>query len=114
MSSPVSVVLVTAPDVRVGRELGRQLVDEGLVACVNVVPGVHSIYRWQGRVEESGECLLVMKLRAAGVGRLRDRVQALHPYDLPEVVALSVEGGSQPYLDWVVAESTPRGEPSAT
>lgn len=114
MSSAVSVVLVTVPDVRVGRELGRQLVDEGLVACVNVVPGVRSIYRWQGKVEESDECLLVMKLRRAGVGPVRERVQALHPYDLPEVLALPVEDGSQPYLDWVVAESTPRGESSAT
>lgn len=101
----VQVVLVTAPDAETGAALGRALVAERLVACVNLVPGVRSIYRWEGRVEEDGEVLLVIKTRADRLAALRERVVALHPYDVPEVVALPVVGGSPAYLDWVREEA---------
>jgi periplasmic divalent cation tolerance protein len=109
VNQAVVVVLVTVPDEEVGTELGRRLVDERLAACVNVVTGVRSVYRWRGAVEEAGECLLVAKLRAAGLAAFRDRVVELHPYDLPEVLALPVADGLEPYLGWVVRESTPAG-----
>ena len=99
----VHVVLVTAPDPEVGAQLARRLVEEGLAACVNLVPGVRSIYRWQGALQEDAEILLIAKTRAALLDALVARVRALHPYELPEVVALAVAGGSAPYLDWVRA-----------
>ena len=101
----VHVVLVTAPDSEVAAELARRLVEEGLAACVNLVPGVRSIYRWQGAVQEDAEILLIAKTRAALVDALVTRVRALHPYELPEVVALAVVAGSEPYLDWVRSAS---------
>jgi len=109
MREPVHVVLVTAPDAEVGARIGRALVEEGLAACANLLPGVRSIYRWQGAVHEGAEVLLILKTRAALAAALAARVRALHPYELPEVIALPVAGGSQPYLDWVLrtAEARP-------
>jgi len=101
MAEPVHVVLVTAPDAEVGARIARALVAEGLAACVNLVPGVRSIYRWQGAVHDDAEVLLIAKTRAALVSALGDRVRALHPYELPEVIALPVATGSEPYLEWL-------------
>jgi periplasmic divalent cation tolerance protein len=101
MSEPLHVVLVTAPDAEVGARIGRTLVEEGLAACANLVPGVRSIYRWEGAVHDDAEVLLILKTRAALSAALAARVRALHPYQLPEVLALAVAGGSEPYLDWV-------------
>jgi periplasmic divalent cation tolerance protein len=108
-SEPVHVVLVTVPDHETAAGLARRLVEEGLAACVNVVPGVRSIYRWQGALQEDAEILLIAKTRAALVPALAARVGALHPYELPEVIALPVVAGSEPYLDWVrgAAEARP-------
>ena len=101
MSDPLHVVLVTAPDAEVGARIGRALVEEGLAACANLVPGVRSIYRWEGALHDDAEVLLIVKTRAALSSALAARVRALHPYQLPEVLALPVAGGSEPYLDWV-------------
>lgn len=103
----VCVVLVTAPDSETGGQLAASLVEERLAACVNVVPGVRSIYRWDGRVQDDAEVLLVVKTRKDRVDALAERIRALHPYDLPEVVALASEGGSVPYLEWVSEEAAP-------
>jgi periplasmic divalent cation tolerance protein len=105
MKSEVVAVLVSAPDAETARRIGRTLVEERLAACVNVVPGVSSIYRWRGAVEEASEVLMLVKTRAARADALAARVQALHPYELPEVVVLPVRGGSRAYLQWVAAES---------
>jgi periplasmic divalent cation tolerance protein len=101
----VVALLVTAPDAETGRRIARALVEERLAACVNVLPGVHSIYRWKGAVEEADEVMLVAKTRAERAAALAARVRALHPYELPEVVVLPVRGGSRAYLQWVAAES---------
>ena len=101
MSEPLHVVLVTAPDAEVGARIGRALVEEGLAACVNLVPGVRSIYRFEGAVHDDAEVLLILKTRAALSSALAARVRALHPYQLPEVLALPVAGGSEPYLEWL-------------
>jgi len=105
MSAEARIVLITAPDDETARRIARALVEERLAACVNLVPGLHSIYRWQGAVEEADEVLLVAKTRAARVAALAARVRALHPYALPEVLALPIADGSRAYLRWVVAES---------
>lgn len=107
MSDPEArVVLLTAPDAEVAGRIARALVEERLAACVNVVPGVRSVYRWEGAVQDDAEQLLVAKTRADRCGALAARVEALHPYELPEVLVLPVSGGSQRYLDWVVSESS--------
>jgi periplasmic divalent cation tolerance protein len=105
--SDVQVTLVTAPDEDVARRIARALVEEGLAACVNLVPGVRSVYRWRGAVQEDVEVLLVVKSRADRAEALGARVRALHPYDLPEVLALPTAGGSAAYLDWVRGEAAP-------
>lgn len=104
MSTPVRVILCTVPSEDVGVQIARQLVDEQLVACVNILPGVRSIYRYQGKVEDDRELLLVMKTSADRLDTLIPRVRALHPYEVCEVLALEVTAGSQPYLDWVLGE----------
>lgn len=101
----VLVVLVTSPTPERAAELARTLVEERLAACGNVVPGVRSIYRWEGKVEDEQEVLLVLKTTRARLEALRARVLALHPYQVPEVLALSVEAGSAAYLEWVAAET---------
>jgi periplasmic divalent cation tolerance protein len=97
------VVLVTAPEAE-AEGIGRTLVDERLAACVNVIPGVRSIYRWEGKVQADDEALLVIKTTEARLAALTERVNALHSYDLPEVLALPAAGGSDGYLGWVVAQ----------
>lgn len=97
----VQLVLVTCPTADLAASLARTLVEEDLAACGNVVPGLRSIYRWQGRVEDEPEVLLILKSTRERFERLRARVVALHPYEVPEVLALSVEAGHAPYLAWV-------------
>jgi periplasmic divalent cation tolerance protein len=100
------VVLLTAPDEEQAERLAHSLVEERLAACVNLVPGVRSVYRWEGRVEAAGEWLLVVKTRADRTEALAARVRELHSYALPEVLELPAVGGSAAYLDWVRKESS--------
>ncbi len=101
------VVLVTVPTPEVGTRVAGALVSERLVACVNVVPGLRSIYWWQGAVHDDAELLLVMKSCRDRVPALTARVLELHPYDLPEVVVLPIVDGSSRYLDWLRASTVP-------
>jgi periplasmic divalent cation tolerance protein len=103
----VRVALSTAPDADTAARIARALVDERLAACVNLVPAVRSIYRWQDRVADDAEVLLVIKTRAERIEALAARLRALHPYELPELVALPVAAGLESYLDWVAAEASP-------
>jgi periplasmic divalent cation tolerance protein len=89
------------PDAERASALARALVDEGLAACVNVIPGVRSVYRWEGRVHEDDEVLCLIKTRPAIFDRVRDRILELHPYDVPEILAFTVDEGSPAYLDWL-------------
>lgn len=84
--------------------MARALVENRLAACVNVVPGVESIYRWQGEVETAQEALLIMKTTAARFGELRHRILELHRYAVPEIVAIPIVEGSASYLSWVAGE----------
>ncbi len=101
------VVFVTAPDVEVAERLARGLVEERLAACVNLIPGIRSFYRWEGAVQDDAEVLLVVKTRTDRLEALASRLQELHPYELPEILGLPVIGGSQAYLDWIRTESLP-------
>ncbi len=108
----VRVVLVTAPDEESAARIARALVEERLIACANLIPRIRSIYRWEGQVADEAEVLLVLKTRASRCAAVAARVKALHPYALPEVVALPVVDGSEAYLDWVIANAScaQRGE----
>jgi periplasmic divalent cation tolerance protein len=94
------VVLVTSPQAEATR-IARELVDQRVAACVNIVSSVRSVYLWQGRVCDEAESLLVIKTTAAQFEQLRQRVIEAHPYDVPEVIALPITAGHLPYLEWI-------------
>jgi periplasmic divalent cation tolerance protein len=104
----MSVLLAysTCPDAASADAIARALVDERLAACVNRLPGVQSTYRWQGRVEQADEVLLLIKTTADRLEALTARLRTLHPYELPELVVVEVRAGLPAYLDWVTAETT--------
>jgi periplasmic divalent cation tolerance protein len=103
-ASNVVVVLTTTPNAGVAERIGETLVDEGLAACATLVPGVRSIFRWKGAVSHESEVLVIFKTTTERLAALSRRVVELHPYELPEVIALDVQGGHEPYLDWVRSE----------
>ncbi len=100
------VVLTTLPTREAALAIGRTLVDERLAACVQIVDGLRSIYRWEGRVDESAECQLAAKTPAAISAALIDRLRALHPYQLPEILTLDAVA-SDAYAAWLRTETTP-------
>ncbi len=99
-------VHITAPDRERAALIARALVDERLAACVNIVGGVRSIYRWEGQVEEEDEVLCLVKTRPELLEAVCARVTALHPHDVPEILAFEVADGSAAYLDWLQAATT--------
>ncbi|MEI6224322.1 MAG: divalent-cation tolerance protein CutA [Deltaproteobacteria bacterium] len=109
MIPTVVVLLVTTPTADVAAAIARTLVEEGLAACGNVVPGIRSIYRWEGKVQEDAEALLVIKTERRLVPELKLRLGELHPYQVPELLVLPVEDGLPAYLEWVSASVRPPG-----
>jgi periplasmic divalent cation tolerance protein len=101
-------VYMTAATPEEARRIGRALVEERLAACVNIIPGMTSFYRWQGNVDEGRETVLIAKTRQALVERLTARVKALHSYAVPCVVALPILGGNPDFLQWIGEETTAR------
>lgn len=95
------VVLITAPSEEEAVKIATALVDEKLAACVNIVPGVRSIYRWEGTVCDEREVLLMVKTKSSIFEKLKDRVRNLHPYTTPEIIATPVTAGLEGYLKWV-------------
>ncbi|MGA2345367.1 MAG: divalent-cation tolerance protein CutA [Candidatus Sulfotelmatobacter sp.] len=95
------IVLSTAGSEDEARKLARHLVEHQLAACVNIVPQIESIYRWQGKVESSREWLLLIKTSAERFSAVRDAIRELHSYELPECVVLTIEDGSPDYLQWL-------------
>jgi len=95
------VTLCTVPDRESGERIAHALVEERLAACVNVVPGITSVYRWQGKVEKAAECLLISKTGVEKFEALKKRVQELHPYEVPEIIAIPITAGSSEYLKWL-------------
>lgn len=95
------MVQCTCPDEASSRRIAMALVDERLAACVNIVPGVASVYRWQGKVTQGAEHLLLIKTTRQRYAAMQERIIALHPYELPQVIAVKVSAGLAPYLAWV-------------
>ena len=100
-----SITFSTCKDLRQANRIARTLVKEKLAACVNIIPGIASIYAWKGKIEEGKEVLLVIKSRASLSARLTARVKSLHSYAVPEVVTIPISSGNPDYLRWV-REST--------
>lgn len=105
--SEVLLLLTNLPDEGSAAVLAAHLVEHRLAACVNQLAPVRSVYRWQGQVEQAVEIPLLIKTTRAGYAAVEAAVCALHPYDVPELIAVPVEIGLAAYLDWVVQESTP-------
>lgn len=103
MPSPTDVVVVlsTLPDQDKAAEIARVLVDEQLAACVNIVPQIRSIYRWQGAIHDGSEALAIIKTTRDQYDAVARRVLQLHPYELPELIVLPLIAGHPPYLAWV-------------
>ena len=103
------VVFSTFPNIEKARTVGHYLVEENLAACVSVhESGVCSIYRWKGKIAEEHEALAIIKTTSDRVEALTTRIVALHPYELPEVIAVPIVDGHAPYLAWLAAETTAR------
>lgn len=95
------LVLCTCPDPAVAKRLAETLVAEGLAACVSQVAGVTSTYRWEGEVRTDPEVLLLIKTTGGRLANLTPRIEALHPYEVPEIIAVAIDGGSERYLAWL-------------
>src|SRR5579871_5907924 len=104
-SMSVMFVYVTTGDADEARRLGRQVVEEQLAACANILPGVTSIFRWEGKVDEASEALLILKTTEARLEQLIQRVKLLHSYELPCIEALPVVEGNRDFLEWIVRET---------
>jgi len=95
------IVLSTAGSEEQARKIAHHLVENQLAACVNIVPRIESVYRWEGKVESNHEWLLVIKTTGERFPAVRDAIRELHSYELPECIAISIEDGSTDYLEWI-------------
>ncbi len=99
------LVYATFPSPAEAERIGGRLVEEGLAACVNILPGMVSIYIWEGKRQQDEECAMIIKSRASLAAPIIRTVRSLHPYENPALVVLDIEGGSQPFLDWILAQT---------
>lgn len=100
------LILTTCPDIKVSREIARAIVEENLAACVNILPQAESIYRWQGKIESANEYILMIKSQISVFEQLQQRICDLHPYELPEIIAVPISGGLTTYLQWLANPDT--------
>jgi len=101
MSGEPQIVLCTLPDRDTAEQIAANLVTAQLAACVNIVSGITSVYRWKNRIEKDAEHLLIIKTHSAVFDTLQDSIRKLHPYELPEVIAVPITDGLPEYLDWI-------------
>jgi periplasmic divalent cation tolerance protein len=100
MAGQILLAVSTFPDAETARKIVREIIDARLAACGNIVP-IESIYRWQGKVESSGEVLAIFKLDAQRYREFEEKLRALHPYEVPEIISLKIDNGLPEYLSWV-------------
>lgn len=99
------LVYATFPSLGEAERIGGRLVDDGLAACVNILPGMIALYVWKGQHQRDEECAMVIKSRAALADRIIQTVRDLHPYENPAIVVLDIAGGSPPFLDWIATQT---------
>jgi periplasmic divalent cation tolerance protein len=104
----ISAVMITTPDIKTAESLATLLVENHLAACVNIIPGLLSIYKWEGKLNKDSECLLIAKTASSNLEELVNAVKANHPYTQPEIIAWEIDGGSPAYLEWVISSSQPK------
>jgi periplasmic divalent cation tolerance protein len=107
MTTDAITILCTAPDAASAKRIAEALVDERLAACVNLLPGLTSVFRWEGKVQRHPEVLLLIKTRRARFDAVAARVKALHPYEVPELIALQIDAGTPDYLAWLTENTNP-------
>jgi periplasmic divalent cation tolerance protein len=100
VSGDFSIVMTTTDTAEKAQEIARAVVEQGLAACVHIVP-LHSVYRWQGSIEQAEEFRLEMKMRTADYAALEAAIRAMHSYETPEIVRVDIAEGYRPYLDWI-------------
>ena len=100
----IRIILTTLPDAETARRLGTQLVEERLAACVNLLPGVTSLYHWQGKMETASEVMALFKTTSDLWPSFERRLKELHPYDVPEIIVLKPEAVAESYAQWVTTE----------
>jgi len=100
-------IYVTTPSEAEARKIAEAVVTDRLAACANIIPGMKSVYHWEGKIEEAQETVVILKTRASLFQAVEARVKELHKYATPCIVALPVATGSQPYLEWLLAETKP-------
>jgi periplasmic divalent cation tolerance protein len=105
MPDEILLAFSTFPDIQTARRIARTLVTEKFAACANIIPAVESIYRWQGKVEQGNETLVLFKTTAARSATFQEKLKSLHPYDVPEIICLPIVEGSPEYLRWVIDNS---------
>jgi periplasmic divalent cation tolerance protein len=108
MDRPV-LVYTTYPSLVEAEQAARLLVEKGLAACVNILPGMRSIYRWQGKIEQADEVVMIVKTSSAQNEAVAAEVKRNHSYDTPAILFLPVEGGDTAYIDWILSESNGQG-----
>ena len=113
LATSLSLVYVTAPDVKVAKELSHGLIAKKLAACVNIVPGLTSIYEWENKVQEDSEVLMLIKTRTSRVPELTTHIRESHPYKVCEVISTDITSGNQPYLDWILQSVHPSRDASS-
>jgi len=101
-----TIVIVTCPDAKTAKRIASSIIRKRLAACVNVITGVRSVYRWKGKIEEASEKLLLIKSRRRLLNKIVQVVKQNHPYLVPEIVALPIIGGSREYLQWLTKETS--------
>ena len=101
MSLSPLIILCTCPDRTTAERIAETVVSERLAACVNIAPGLTSIYRWEGQIQRDAELLLLIKTRPEVYPQLEARIRELHPYQVPEIIALPIQTGAAAYLDWI-------------
>jgi periplasmic divalent cation tolerance protein len=108
MADDVLVAFCTFPNAETARRIARELVERRLVACGNILPQIHSVYRWEGKVESGDEALAIFKLTAARYAEFETTLRSLHPYDVPEIISCPIGAGLPEYLRWVAENCGPQ------
>jgi len=106
-STPYRLVMTTIGTQAQAETLAKQLIDTSLAGCVNILPKMHSVYRWRGKLEQGDEHLLLIKTRQERVDEVTEFIKANHPYELPEIIAVPITSGYEPYLNWISESVTP-------
>ncbi|OGS40096.1 MAG: divalent cation transporter [Euryarchaeota archaeon RBG_13_31_8] len=102
----VAIVYSTIDDFKEAKNIANALVEEKLVACVNIIPNIHSIYRWKGKIENDDECVIIAKTDDNKVKKVIQKIKSMHPYELPDIVVLPIIGGLKEYLEYITNETS--------